>query len=131
MEGSYIIAGWKNSTGGYTIVTLKGTGHVLPTTSIIQLHEPTALVGDPKSWAKLSFSFNVPATSMATTISTATNLIWAGGSVVPEHPDSTVTPFQQHDVHGTFSGADMLTSSATPMVQALTVSLALAVLFVL
>jgi hypothetical protein len=108
MKGAKIIVGSKDSNGNIQIGDFIGQGHRLPTPTTKRA-TLIPLVGTLPTWAKLSFSFTIPA------VEASAPYIWATSNQAP----TSLTEFKGHDLDGTFeadftgqtSSADKLKST--------------------
>ena len=105
MAGSTMVAGWKDGNDSVIITTLDGKGHALPQVSsnqIAQIASAPAFSRAPiPPWAKLSFTFAIPAPSIP---SSNNDFIWAIGSTVPAPPSQLSIHVQK----GSFANADFV-----------------------
>jgi hypothetical protein len=124
MAGSEIYVGWKNSTGGYTIVNLQGQGRFKPSAGNVPF-VTSKLIGKPSSFAKLSFSF-CKSDSVGVSVKSGTQkFIYASHSSAPNgNIDLKTANFGFHaDTYGSFSlnvqtGGGGGTSGPAPILKA-------------
>ena len=109
MAGSFMIIGWKNSTGGYTISDRVASGEIMPTNAPSQSSELVPLRVPAPSWAQIAFTVLRPLKTSEFIFIPSTNFIYGVSGRAPSGIDNVDSSFQIHDRFGKLGNLDFTT----------------------
>ncbi|KAI8906934.1 hypothetical protein EDD86DRAFT_192865 [Gorgonomyces haynaldii] len=108
MSGSQIYVGWKNSTGGATVISCRGQGHSQPIAGTGQPIQQVSLAIPAPAGVSVAYSFKRPLQQSGFPIASGTNYIYALSSRAPSNPDVATSGYTQHTNYGSIGTYDFI-----------------------